>query len=377
MKKVIACFLAAVMLLGMTGCQQTEPETSAPELLEPVGIKKDQDVFKVERGEIAQMKLVGGEVVPYVERLSFSADGKVGTLNVTLGDKVKKGDLLASLTSTEDKEKISKLEAEIAHVKKLADFEDRQTQLEIDIKKIELAMMQAAGETAEACAVKQVEIEIAEAALRQNRELRALSIRRQEEDLAKLQTSAQAVEIVAPCNGRVVEIKSGLQVGKSVKADEVLICVTDESRVYIGVANWEEGSSLNGYTVSYCESLKKITAQIVRTKYELTFDASIQYEKVTENNPDPELMQPLFAVDAPAGSLVIGDYVAIRMYERVEENALRIPMDALYSDGVNSFVYKNENGKRVVCNVETRIRTDSYVEIIAGLKEGDEVFVKN
>ena len=377
MKKVIACFLAAVMLLGMTGCQQTEPETSAPELLEPVGIKKDQDVFKVERGEIAQMKLVGGEVVPYVERLSFSADGKVGTLNVTLGDKVKKGDLLASLTSTEDKEKISKLEAEIAHVKKLADFEDRQTQLEIDIKKIELAMMQAAGETAEACAVKQVEIEIAEAALRQNRELRALSIRRQEEDLAKLQTSAQAVEIVAPCNGRVVEIKSGLQVGKSVKADEVLISVTDESRVYIGVANWEEGSSLNGYTVSYCESLKKITAQIVRTKYELTFDASIQYEKVTENNPDPELMQPLFAVDAPAGSLVIGDYVAIRMYEQVEENALRIPMDALYSDGVNSFVYKNENGKRVVCNVETRIRTDSYVEIIAGLKEGDEVFVKN
>ena len=85
MKKFFAACFAVLLLCGATGCQN-EATVSAPELLEPVGVKLDTAV--VQRSDVYDASMVAGAVVPYVEEIQFTIDGKFGEFHVAVGDVV-------------------------------------------------------------------------------------------------------------------------------------------------------------------------------------------------------------------------------------------------------------------------------------------------
>jgi HlyD family secretion protein len=83
-----------------------------------------------------------------------------------------------------------------------------------------------------------------------------------------------------------------------------------------------------------------------------------------------------FAFQDPDDFLESGQYAAIQIIKSYREDVLTVPINALYKDGVNYYVYKQEDGHSVRCDVKTGVISSTKAEILEGLEEGDVVYVK-
>ena len=94
LKQIAGILLTAGLLVGCSAGGQNMP-TSTPL---PQVVDKQNVIFTVERGSIASVLNITGEIVPAEQaELYFNAPGIVSRVLVNPGDKVKKGDLLAEL----------------------------------------------------------------------------------------------------------------------------------------------------------------------------------------------------------------------------------------------------------------------------------------
>jgi membrane fusion protein (multidrug efflux system) len=75
----------------------------------------------------------------------------------------------------------------------------------------------------------------------------------------------------------------------------------------------------------------------------------------------------------PDGALRTGMFARGRVVLRENPAALMVPEEALISQGSESFVWKVDAGKAVRTKVETGMRRDARVEILAGLSAGETV----
>ena len=228
MKKSIVYILASLLLFGIAGC--TDEGSSAPDLLEPVGVKSDTAV--VERGEIYEATVYKGEVVPYVEALSFAVDGKLGEVSVRLGDTVQKGQVLVALDNEKLKEQIENLEAEIAHIHKTAAFSDRLAELDIAIAEEQLKILRLDGADTNACREKELEIQQLKLDLKQSQELRDLETTYKKEKLETLKKQLGNAVITAPVSGQVVYLIPAEE-GKTIKAYTTVICIADTQQLLL------------------------------------------------------------------------------------------------------------------------------------------------
>jgi len=73
-----------------------------------------------------------------------------------------------------------------------------------------------------------------------------------------------------------------------------------------------------------------------------------------------------------------GDIIYIRMYNFHLEDVLRIPVNSVsYSHETGDYVYVMVNGRKEMRQVEVgAMRSSTMVEIISGLEEGDEIYVR-
>ena len=72
----------------------------------------------------------------------------------------------------------------------------------------------------------------------------------------------------------------------------------------------------------------------------------------------------------------VGDYAAVCVQSKLEENVLLIPRNALYIESGSRYVYVMENGGRSYRNVTVGHIAPHLVEIEEGLQEGDVVYVQ-
>jgi Cu(I)/Ag(I) efflux system membrane fusion protein len=71
-------------------------------------------------------------------------------------------------------------------------------------------------------------------------------------------------------------------------------------------------------------------------------------------------------------------YARVSIYGRLKPNALSIPREALIpAPGRNRVVVSVEEGKFHVHEVMTGLESGDFVEILAGISEGDEVVVSS
>ena len=54
-----------------------------------------------------------------------------------------------------------------------------------------------------------------------------------------------------------------------------------------------------------------------------------------------------------------------------------MPINAIYKEGSIRYVYKLVDDQRIRCDVKLGLVTATEAEILAGLQEGDIVYVKN
>jgi RND family efflux transporter MFP subunit len=87
-------------------------------------------------------------------------------------------------------------------------------------------------------------------------------------------------------------------------------------------------------------------------------------------------MQTEVDVPNPRGELIPGMYAEVRLHMAVADNALSVPVDAV--DGLGSSatnVYAVREGRVETISVNTGVQTPTRVQILSGLKVGDEVIV--
>ena len=376
--KKYGLFLAAVLLTGLfAGCgKENLPAASVPELLEPVGVQIDtavvqyddmiEVIYKSEpdgsRGEVYESR-----VLPYVEAVSFEVSGTLDELLAIQGDEGKKGQVLAKLDPERINEQVGSLRDQINNLNTVGGYDDRQKTADIKIAQIELKMMRESGATEEACRVKELDIEILETQLKQAQEQRALEIRELERQISKISEGLGDIELTAPFDGRIVWTNNSMQTygSKHVSANDPIFYIADDTRLSI------ESDYMSGHVLN---NLERVYALVNGQEYELTYVPYTNEEfarMVRSGN-----LKTRFTFVGSTEDLQGGEMAYIIPVKNSRENVLTIPANALFQTYGVSYVKKIVDGEQQRVDVTVGLITDSKVEILSGLQEGDVVYAK-
>lgn len=365
MKKIISALLAALMTFSSAAA--LADGLAAPELIEPVGVKLD--TAEVKRQDIYQLKYFDAAVVPYVEKLSFVVDGKIESINVLAGDMVKKGDVLATLNQDAIAEHAQQLSEEIDYLSKELEFSRREGQLQLSIEKLKLEKLRAeAGGTADAIKLKEADIALMSLKYEQQAEADKFKINTLIKQLASTREKLGSNEITAPFDGRIVYMNL-VQPDSSIKAYEPMFFIADDTKLHIDSAYVNE-ASLN--------SANEVYAHIGSADYAITPHAVDWHEAVAVALAGGELRSAFDFTDADKlpEDMESGRYAAVILKTGLVKDALVVPANAMYSDGMGRYVYKLVDGKRVRAQVTVGRMTSTMVQIKDGLEEGELVYVK-
>ena len=370
MKRKTALMTILFLLMGMTGCRMEAadsgkvPAEAVPELLEPVDVK--MDVAKAQIGDIYRVSVYKGEVVPHTEELHFLVDGYLEKVYVTTGDLVQEGQVLAALSEEQLKRQIETLEEELDLLVRQGEFSDRLAEADIEIAREELAVIRESDDFVSDSRVKELEIQKLELELEQARQLRGLELEKVRNSLETLRKKVGKNEIVAPCSGRIVYVRE-IRKGDAIQGYTPVIYMADESRLSLRTDFISEAA---------VNSADRVYAKILDKEFEISY---IPYEtsELVQMALAGEEIKAQFSVEAREGVLCAGQFGVVMLYQPYKKDVLTIPINALYRDGSGQYVYKQADGTRTRCNVKTGMTTDTKVEIVEGLEEGDLVYVKD
>lgn len=365
MKKSITCILVLFLLMGLTGCSKSEESAgqNVPALLEPVGVQID--IAQAVRDEIFHVETYNGEIVPYVEELQFVVDGKIEEVKVSLGEWVEEGQVLAVLDVETEAARMEELDEEIAHIKKMGEFADRQMKADIEIAKTELKIMKAKGADNLTIRLKEVDVQKLENLLEQTGELRQLELSEKQKSWNTLKEKTEKNEILAPFAGRIVYVRP-LESGDSVQGHTTVFGLTDESRLWVETPFLSE---------SIIKGSDRIVARIGEKEYALEYLPMEKDEYVTRVLKG-DAVKTRFLVEADDVAFMSGQFAAVNIISGYKEDVLTIPVNALHQEAGSRYVYKMSEGRRVRCDVSVGSISSTKVEILEGLEEGDSVYVK-
>ena len=142
--RVLVMGLLILSLMGLSGCGRQESTANVPKLKDPVGV--DVDTAKVKKMNLSSVNSYSGEVVPDMVGAYFANSGQAGAVKVEIGDKVKKGQLLATLTGSEStvKDLQKELNSQIAeNAETNTSSQSKIEQLNIELKSVQKQKKQA------------------------------------------------------------------------------------------------------------------------------------------------------------------------------------------------------------------------------------------
>lgn len=340
---LILLLLFLPLVLGACGA-----DSSAPELLEPTTVGSDLAPVKV--GDIYNGTVLEGNVLPKLEELSFSENGVVGQVCVLLGDSVKKGDPLIRLDTEALKETRETLTEELEYAKKMDDFDTRAAELNGEL----LAQQVGWGSSRYLLFANEQE-----AAAKQ----RAAEIAALERQLAEINENLNEESVLkAPCDGTVAAL--AVSVGDPVQEDEIIAAVADDSQCFLQTEYLAEAKVSLASTVY---------ATVGGVRYSVSYLPMETKDYITKALAG-ETLYSSFALEG-AKSDLIGQYALLYVMSSQREQVLNIPANALLRDEKGYYVYVDHDGERVRQEVEIGLKTDAQVEILSGLKEGENVYV--
>jgi HlyD family secretion protein len=281
--------------------------------------------------------------------LHFNSAGKLGSLSVKQGDKVQKGDQVASLDMQQLNINLTQAQNNL-----------RAAQANVDKVLDDIHLSQYGnGGTGNIGSANETETQ------RLSR-TNAETARDSAVDSVKAaQRAFQDALLFAPLTGLVV--KSNVVSGQNVTAADTIVQIVDDSQI-IFAADVDESDisqiainqpvnvSLNSYPDQTFKGFIEEISPVTKTT---SSGATVVTVKINLQNP------PV--------NFVVGLNGQADIITKEAKNTLTIPLDALQEDNT-VFIKNGESVKSV--SVKTGVKSDSEVQILDGLKEGDQV-VKN
>lgn len=350
MKKAI---LLSMVSLLFTGCSKV------PELLEPVGAIPNSAI--VEKGEIYNIEYYNSSVIQEVEEIKSTSDCIVKTLNISLGSHVNEGDVLLVLDGGAMSVASSNLDEQIAQFNKEAGFSNSLLEAEIKVLEAKINKAKNAGNTAEADSLTE-ELTKAQNNLSVNKVEQAQQLANMEAQ--RLSGGVSDTEIKAPCSGTIAYLNTG-SIGSTIEANTMIIGIAKDNTYQLKGDLIAENLQTEAH---------ELYALINGNKYELTYAPYSAAEAsflVSNNYP----LYSFFYFNADE-NIQAGMYAAIVRVWNYKADVLTIPDNALYSDENGYYVYVINGEEKERRNITVGIVSDVAAEVLDGLEEGEEVYVK-
>ena len=152
--------------------------------------------------------------------------------------------------------------------------------------------------------------------------------------------------------------------GAPVTAGGALVTVASNEQVHVTV-------NLSKTDLAKVKEGQKADVTIAGKKYEgeVTF---INHMATINSNNMPVVSAQIAITDADE-EIFLGVEAKVIIYAQKSENVLLVPVEVVNSDKNGDFVYIVEDGIVVRKDVETGVSSDTYIEIVSGLKENDQV----
>lgn len=370
MKRFRGIAMSALMVMVLTGCGKQET-VEVPELIEAVGV--DMDKAEVIRMDLSGLVSYAAQIVPNIEDLSFSASGNIGDMRVAVGDHVKKGQLLATLSGNPEKAK--QLREEIKNKQEENADVNKQSRYDIDMLEEQLKELgrqkKAAKEPEEKKQLRrqiveaEENIKIAKEKLRQQQELQQLEIRQKRAELSETQAEVKSSKLYSPISGEIV-----MAVGGSGHMVQGGIPV-------LQVANMDAPRLKTAYiSAAKLAKASRYVAVIGGKEYRIRVEEQEVDRRDAEMGVFPSNTWFDFE-DGEAADAKVGDSATLNLYTDSVENALVVPSNAVFGNGKENYVYLVEGDAKTKVPVTTGTKTDAYVQIETGVKEGDIVYVED
>lgn len=206
-------------------------------------------------------------------------------------------------------------------------------------------------------------IKIAEEKLRQQKELQQLEIRQKEREFSEEQGTQKNGKLYSPINGEIVGTTGGS--GYMVQGGNTAF----------QVANMEAPRLKTVYiSNAKLASASQYVAVVNGKQYEVELEEQELSREEIERSTHPANTWFDF-VDTSVDAKV-GKSATLNLYTDAVENALVVPANAVFQSGEESYVYLVDGDAKTKVVVTTGTKTDAYVQIESGVKEGDIVYVE-
>jgi RND family efflux transporter MFP subunit len=328
-------------------------------------------VVKVGREDLQTDVTLQAEFVPYQDIMVHAkVSGYVNMIRVDIGDRVKQGDLLATLEIPELQDNINKAKASLSATEQeiaesQADYDNLHLiyQRLADVAKAHPNMV--AQQDLDTAKSKEVSAEGALGAAKQHRD-------EAQAELGRLNTLVAYERITAPFDGiitqRFADVGSLIQAGTSSNTQALpLVQLAEDSllRLRFPVPESQAPLITDGKKVDITvPALKKaFVGTVTRYAWQINRSTRTMTTEVDLDNPD--------------GTIKAGMYAYVKLPLQVADQALAVPLQALTA-GDNPTVFAlSKDGTLQERKVKIGLRTPDDAQILGGLEEGDVVVVGN
>ena len=329
---------------------------------------------KVQRQNIQKVVNAAGEVrAIQLVTVGAQVSGKIETLYVTVGQVVKKGDLIAEIDSTTqqnevdiNKAKLNSYEAQLAAAKvslKIAEKKYKRTQALRKQNAASAEDLEDAEDAYETAKSKVTELDS--------------TIKETEISLSTAETNLGYTKITAPLDGTIVSVsvKQGQTINAAMDTPTIVqIADLSQMEILIEISEGDISNIKPGVKVTY--SILGDLNNIYETTLKsidpgLTLLTNNEYTEVVGSD-EAIYYYGRLVVPNDRGVLRIGMTTQNVIYEDSAEDVLTVPATAIKNEGQGKFVeILTENGveKR---SVVTGVSDGLNIEVKSGVKEGEE-----
>jgi RND family efflux transporter MFP subunit len=352
--------LAAVVVLGLSvswamHCAHAQSSTDATGT--PAGTPI-AGVAKVTRKDLYKAVTISAEFRPYEEvELHAKVSGYVSKMNVDFGDKVKTGELLATLEVPELQDEL--INARAAEQKAKADY----TNAHLIYTRLQAVNKEHPNLVAEQ------DLDTADA----NEQTAAAAIAEAKAEVEKFQTMVNYTQITAPFDGvvtrRYADPGTLIQAGTSSDTQALpLVRVSDNYRLRLDfpvTVDYVKDVQIGAEVQVQVDSLnnKTFTGKVSRFTHDVNDDTRTMTTEIEVPNQDLALMPGMYAT------------VVLKVEKR--QNTLAVPIEAVSGDKTPTVCVVNKDNQIEVHPVKLGMETPDDYEVLSGLKEGDLVLIGN
>lgn len=369
---IITIFLGLIIVLT-SSCSLLLPEEQEPlppPLAEPP--EPNYSFYTVKRDDMISQINEGGVFVPVSEiPLNFGNNsGRLAELNVKMGDRVTKGQVLAKLDvgdlehSLEEK-KINLKKQELNYDKIMIDYNELLASIKEAKDQLAKAKDQGSKEDTEEWSQKLESLEKQKEKQDIDIEIFKLGLSQQETDLERTKERLEKAQLISPIDG-IIGFEQGFSMGDWVDTHTTVYTVVDPSDLYLRL----NSASVTGLHLG-------MKADVIVGDQVYSGEVVMTPSSSNEETRDQRLRNAIIlSVEGLPNTVMPGDRASIRVVLEERNNVVVLPRAGLRTYGSRNYVLVRDGDTNREIDIEIGMETPTYIEVISGIDEGDTIILR-